>query len=63
MSGHETIRVLEVEVYAPQPLSELEGKSEVKAEEAPVGLAEKPEVSSTQDGHILPQITGGVGKL
>lgn len=59
MSGHETIRVLEVEVDAPLPSSVSDGKSEGKAEEE---VARPAEVGSTQDGLAVPQSTGGVGK-
>lgn len=62
MSGHETIRVLEVEVDASLPSSVSDTKSEGKAEEAAARPAEQPEVESTQDGLTLPQNAGGVGK-
>uniref|UniRef100_A0A3Q3LD24 POU domain protein n=1 Tax=Labrus bergylta TaxID=56723 RepID=A0A3Q3LD24_9LABR len=48
MSGHETIRVLEVEVDASQPPLLPDGKSESKAEEGAAQLAEQPEVGSRQ---------------
>ncbi|KAG8002449.1 POU domain [Nibea albiflora] len=60
MSGHETIRVLEVEVDASLPLSVPDGKSEGKSEEGVAQPAEQPEAGSTQDGLALPQSTGGV---
>lgn len=62
MSGHETIRVLEVEVDASLPSSVPDGKGEGKAEEAVAQPAEQTEVGGTQDGLTLPQSTGGVGK-
>ncbi|XP_019129342.1 POU domain, class 6, transcription factor 1 isoform X1 [Larimichthys crocea] len=60
MSGHETIRVLEVEVDASLPSSVPDGKSEGKSEEGVAQPAEQPEVGSTQDGLALPQSAGGV---
>ncbi|XP_022063058.1 POU domain, class 6, transcription factor 1 isoform X1 [Acanthochromis polyacanthus] len=60
MSGHETIRVLEVEVDASQPSSASDGKSEGKAEEGVAQAAEQPDASSTQDGATGPQSSGGV---
>uniref|UniRef100_A0A3B4TBT5 POU class 6 homeobox 1 n=1 Tax=Seriola dumerili TaxID=41447 RepID=A0A3B4TBT5_SERDU len=45
MSGHETIRVLEVEVDASLPSSVNDGKSEGKAEEGVAQAAEQPEGS------------------
>lgn len=62
MSGHETIRVLEVEVDASLPSSLPDVKSESKAEDGVAQLAEQPEAGSTQDGLTAPQSTGGVGK-
>lgn len=62
MSGHETIRVLEVEVDASLPPSLPDGKSEGKAVEDVARPAEQLEVGSTQDGLTVPQSTGGVGK-
>lgn len=62
MSGHETIRVLEVEVDASLPSSVPDGKSEAKAEEEVARPAEQPEVGGTQDGLTVPQSTGGAGK-
>lgn len=59
MSGHETIRVLEVEVDASLPSSVPDVKSEAKAEEGVARPAEQPEAGSTQD---VPQSTGVVGK-
>ncbi|KAK2851815.1 hypothetical protein Q5P01_008091 [Channa striata] len=49
MSGHETIRVLEVEVDTPLPSSVGDVKSECKAEEGVARPAEQPEASSAQD--------------
>lgn len=60
MSGHETIRVLEVEVDASQPSSASDGKSEVKAEEGVARTAEQPDASSAQDSPAVPQSSGGV---
>ncbi|TMS16107.1 POU domain, class 6, transcription factor 1 [Larimichthys crocea] len=60
MSGHETIRVLEVEVDASLPSSVPDGKSEGKSEEGVAQPAEQPGVGSTQDGLALPQSAGGV---
>lgn len=62
MSGHETIRVLEVEVDASLPSSVPDGKSEGKAEDGVARPAEQAEIGSTQDGSAVPQSTGGVGK-
>lgn len=62
MSGHETIRVLEVEVDASLPSSAPDGKSEGKAVEDVARPAEQPEVGSTQDSLTVTQSTGGVGK-
>ncbi len=62
MSGHETIRVLEVEVDASLPSSASDGKSEGKAEEGAARPAEQPGVDSSQEGPTLPQSAGGVGK-
>lgn len=55
MSGHETIRVLEVEVDASLPTSAPDDKSEGRA-------AGQPEVGGTQDILTVPQITATVGK-
>ncbi|XP_044068618.1 POU domain, class 6, transcription factor 1 isoform X2 [Siniperca chuatsi] len=60
MSGHETIRVLEVEVDASLPSSVPDGKSEGKAEEGAARPAEQPEAGSTQDGPTVSHSTGGV---
>uniref|UniRef100_A0A3B4TBY4 POU domain protein n=1 Tax=Seriola dumerili TaxID=41447 RepID=A0A3B4TBY4_SERDU len=60
MSGHETIRVLEVEVDASLPSSVNDGKSEGKAEEGVAQAAEQPEGGSTQDSPTVPQSTGGI---
>lgn len=62
MSGHETIRVLEVEVDASLPPSIPDGKSEGKAEEGVARPAEQPEAGSAQGGSTVPQSAGGVGK-
>lgn len=59
MSGHETIRVLEVEVDASLPSSLPDGKAAVKAEEGSARTTDQPEASSTQDGLTTPQNTGG----
>uniref|UniRef100_UPI003AACEC07 POU domain, class 6, transcription factor 1 n=1 Tax=Centroberyx gerrardi TaxID=166262 RepID=UPI003AACEC07 len=56
MSGHETIRVLEVEVDACLPSSVHDGKAEEAGSLAP----EQPEASSTQDGPTVPHGTGGI---
>lgn len=61
MSGHETIRVLEVEVDASLPSSAPDGKSQGGAEEAAAWPAERPEVGGAHDGLTAPQ-SGGVGK-
>uniref|UniRef100_A0A3Q3FDM5 Uncharacterized protein n=1 Tax=Labrus bergylta TaxID=56723 RepID=A0A3Q3FDM5_9LABR len=53
MSGHETIRVLEVEVDASQPPLLPDGKSESKAEEGAAQLAEQPEVGSRQSSSAV----------
>ncbi|KAK2897257.1 POU domain, class 6, transcription factor 1 isoform X1 [Channa argus] len=60
MSGHETIRVLEVEVDTPLPSSVPEVKSECKAEEGVARPAEQPEAGSTQDNPTVSQATGGI---
>uniref|UniRef100_A0A3Q0S4Y4 POU domain protein n=1 Tax=Amphilophus citrinellus TaxID=61819 RepID=A0A3Q0S4Y4_AMPCI len=49
MSGHETIRVLEVEVDASLPSSAADGKSECKADEGVAEANEQPDASSSQD--------------
>lgn len=59
MSGHETIRVLEVEVDASLPSSVPDGKSEGKAEEGAGRPAEQPEGEGVQDGPAAPQSAGG----
>ncbi|XP_029995263.1 POU domain, class 6, transcription factor 1 isoform X3 [Sphaeramia orbicularis] len=59
MSGHETIRVLEVEVDASLPSSLPDGKAAVKADEGSARNTDQPEASSTQDGPTVPQNTGG----
>ncbi|XP_070696019.1 POU domain, class 6, transcription factor 1 [Pempheris klunzingeri] len=58
MSGHETIRVLEVEVDASLPSSTPDGKSEGKADEGVVRPAEQAEIGSVLDGSAVPQSTG-----
>uniref|UniRef100_A0A8C4FDH9 POU domain protein n=1 Tax=Dicentrarchus labrax TaxID=13489 RepID=A0A8C4FDH9_DICLA len=60
MSGHETIRVLEVEVDASLPSSVPDGKNEGKAEEGVARPAEQPELGSMQEGLVVPQSIGGV---
>lgn len=62
MSGHETIRVLEVEVDASLPSSVPDGKTDGRADEGAAQPAEQPEDGSAQDGLAVPQSTGGVGK-
>lgn len=62
MSGHETIRVLEVEVDTPQSSTPPDGKGVLKAEERVVRAAEQHEGSTARDGLTVPQTTGGVGK-
>ncbi|XP_068182542.1 POU domain, class 6, transcription factor 1 isoform X2 [Antennarius striatus] len=59
MSGHETIRVLEVEVDAPLPSSVPHLKNEGKPEGQVAHHAEQPEAGSTQDGLAFPQNSGG----
>ncbi|KAM4738194.1 POU domain, class 6, transcription factor 1 [Anableps anableps] len=58
MSGHETIRVLEVEVDASLPSSVPDGKRESKAEEVIAQCAEKVEAASTQSSPTVPHSTG-----
>ncbi|KAF7653900.1 hypothetical protein LDENG_00077240 [Lucifuga dentata] len=60
MAGHETIRVLEVEVDASLPSSVPDGKAEVKAEEGVAQASEQPEASSTLDGPNVPLSAGRV---
>lgn len=62
MSGHETIRVLEVEVDASLPSSAPDGKSGLKAEEGLAQSTEKAEASSTQNSSVVPQSSGEAGK-
>ena len=62
MSGHETIRVLEVEVDASLPSSGPDGKSESKAEEGAVQVTKQPEASSAQNNPTVPQSAGEAGK-
>lgn len=57
MSGHETIRVLEVEVDASLPSSAPDDKGESKAAEEVSQAAAQPEVGSTQDILTVPQNT------
>lgn len=57
MSGHETIRVLEVEVDASQPSSVPEVKTESKAEEQVPLAAAQSEAKSTQESPMVPQST------
>ncbi|KAM9342058.1 POU domain, class 6, transcription factor 1 [Pholidichthys leucotaenia] len=59
MSGHETIRVLEVEVDAPVPSSATDGKGEIKVEESVAEVAAQPDAISTQDRPTVHQSTGG----
>ncbi|MEQ2169230.1 POU domain, class 6, transcription factor 1 [Goodea atripinnis] len=61
MSGHETIRVLEVEVDASLPSLAPDGKSEGKAEESITQGAENAEAASTQDSRTVPLSTGEAG--
>lgn len=58
MSGHETIRVLEVEVDASLPASASDGKSECKADEGVAEATEQPDARSRQDSPAVPQSTG-----
>lgn len=62
MSGHETIRVLEVEVDAPLSSTISDVKNEGKAEEEVARAAMHPEANRTQDCTAVPQSTGGIGK-
>lgn len=62
MSGHETIRVLEVEVDASLPSSATDDKGESKAAEEVAQAAGQPEAGGPQDISTLPQNTGTVGK-
>lgn len=62
MSGHETIRVLEVEVDTPLPSSVSNVKLEGKAEEAAAQAVDHTEGRGTQDGPTLPQSSRGFGK-
>ncbi|KAK5615943.1 POU domain, class 6, transcription factor 1 [Crenichthys baileyi] len=61
MSGHETIRVLEVEVDASLPSLVPDGKSEGKAEESMAQGAENAEAANTQDSPTMPLSTGEAG--
>ncbi|MED6272181.1 hypothetical protein CHARACLAT_027513, partial [Characodon lateralis] len=61
MSGHETIRVLEVEVDASLPSLAPDGKSEGKAEESITQGAENAEAGSTQDSPTVALSTGEAG--
>ncbi|XP_041860922.1 POU domain, class 6, transcription factor 1 isoform X3 [Melanotaenia boesemani] len=58
MSGHETIRVLEVEVDASLPSSATDGKGEGKAEEGVAQATEQSEASNTQNRTTVPQSAG-----
>lgn len=59
MSGHETIRVLEVEVDGSQSSSASDGKSEGKADE---GIsAEQPEARSTPKSISVSTSAGEAG--
>uniref|UniRef100_A0A1A8FRF5 POU domain protein n=3 Tax=Nothobranchius korthausae TaxID=1143690 RepID=A0A1A8FRF5_9TELE len=58
MSGHETIRVLEVEVDASLPSSAQDGKSEHKPEEVVDQFTEKSEASGPQSSPAVPQRAG-----
>uniref|UniRef100_A0A667Y9X3 POU domain protein n=1 Tax=Myripristis murdjan TaxID=586833 RepID=A0A667Y9X3_9TELE len=60
MSGHETIRVLEVEVDASLPSSVPDGKADSRAEEGGTLVPEQPEASSTQDSPTVPRAQGVV---
>lgn len=62
MSGHETIRVLEVEVDASLPSSAPDGKSGHRAEEGLAQPTGKAEASSTQNSPMMPQSSGEAGK-
>lgn len=62
MSGHETIRVLEVEVDASLPTSASDDKSEGKAAEEFAQAAAQPEAGGTQGILSVPQNTATVGK-
>lgn len=55
MSGHETIRVLEVEVDASLPSSAPDDKGESKAAGEVAQAAAQPEVAGTQDILTVPQ--------
>uniref|UniRef100_A0A1A7YA97 POU domain protein n=1 Tax=Iconisemion striatum TaxID=60296 RepID=A0A1A7YA97_9TELE len=58
MSGHETIRVLEVEVDASLPSSAQDGKLEHKSEEVVDQCTEKSEASGPQSSPAVPQRSG-----
>ncbi|XP_046895671.1 POU domain, class 6, transcription factor 1 isoform X2 [Hypomesus transpacificus] len=60
MSGHETIRVLEVEVDAALPSSVPDGRTDSGPEDGG-GLGSEQSEASTQDSPIAPHTTGGVG--
>ncbi|XP_029011469.1 POU domain, class 6, transcription factor 1 isoform X3 [Betta splendens] len=60
MSGHETIRVLEVEVDAPLPSSASDVQNEGKAEEEVARPAANPEATRTQESTTVAQSTGGI---
>ncbi|XP_068608353.1 POU domain, class 6, transcription factor 1 [Brachionichthys hirsutus] len=60
MSGHETIRVLEVEVDTPLPSSVPQAKDEGKPEGEAARRAERPEAAGAAlDGLAFPQNSGG----
>ena len=61
MSGHETIRVLEVEVDAALPSSVPDGRTDSGPEDGG-GLGSEQSEASTQDSPIAPHTTGGVGE-
>lgn len=57
MSGHETIRVLEVEVDTPQSSTLTEGTADLKSEDGLVQTTEQPDTSTTSEGLTVPQST------
>ncbi|XP_037540601.1 POU domain, class 6, transcription factor 1 [Nematolebias whitei] len=61
MSGHETIRVLEVEVDASLPSSAPDGKSELKAEEGVAQSTERAEAGGSQNSPPVPPSSGEAG--
>lgn len=62
MSGHETIRVLEVGVDASLPSSAPDGRSELKAEEGVAQSTENAEASRSQNSPPVPPSSGEAGK-